>query len=474
MTTAVAAGPRVIKTGDVALVDIVATTNVRKKFAADSLQELAQSIKRNGVIQPITLRPNPNADAAEHYELVAGERRYRAAMLAELAEIPARVLELDDQQALLYQIEENINRKDLTPIEEAFGFKTLVSSRTVEEIASMTGKPESYVYRTMRLAELPTTITDAIEDGRLTPAHGHQILRLPDNLREEAINRALTPDYEDKLPSARDLRRTIDRQLGADLERAPFSKTKPLAGEVACSGCPYNSGNQGKLFDGAEKGTCSNAPCFEKKIAAHYEAVKVRLEKKHPGVSVVLHDDSIWQGARIGQVVVDGQLEEKTKLKKEAVIVIGTAHNQGVWVGYPIKKEAVQKQQAQPKADPQDNFIALAVNEAILKALAAGAKKLTKKHLIDLVTDAIDRGNAETGIIEKVVGCGLETNNMTEAELNQALVLLSMLDWDGAVDPERIEGVGVKVGEVTKKATAAAKAEWAKQQAADKKGTPAK
>jgi ParB/RepB/Spo0J family partition protein len=162
----------------IALPDIIRSkSNPRKTFDAAKLTELAASIKEHGVLQPILVRPNGKAGT---YELVAGERRYRAAQEAGLAEIPALVRELTDTQVLEIQVIENLQRDDLHPLEEADGYRQLAKTKgyDVARIAERIGRSVKYVYDRMKLAGLVDEARKIFLDGRITAGHAILLARL--------------------------------------------------------------------------------------------------------------------------------------------------------------------------------------------------------------------------------------------------------------------------------------------------------
>jgi ParB family chromosome partitioning protein len=152
----------------------------RRHFDNDDLQELADSIRERGVIQPILVRPL--ADAAGEYQIVTGERRWRAAQLAGLHQIPALVRDLDDLEVLELAMIENIQRADLNALEEARGYAVMIKrfNRTHETIAGIVGKSRSHVANTLRLMRLPDRVQEHLESGRLTPGHARALLDLSD------------------------------------------------------------------------------------------------------------------------------------------------------------------------------------------------------------------------------------------------------------------------------------------------------
>ena len=149
----------------------------RKIFDESAIAELAESIKTHGVIQPIMVRK-----AGRGYEIVAGERRYRASRMAGLTEIPAIVRELDDSQTMQLALIENLQRQDLSPMEEAQGYRTLMDSYgfSQEEVARTVGKSRSAVANTLRLLGLPEEIKPFLEEGRLSAGHARALLGLND------------------------------------------------------------------------------------------------------------------------------------------------------------------------------------------------------------------------------------------------------------------------------------------------------
>jgi ParB family chromosome partitioning protein len=165
----------------------------RRNFDEAAMQTLADSIREKGVLQPILVRRHP--DEASAYEIIAGERRWRAAQLAQLHEIPVVIRELDDREALEVALVENVQRQDLTPIEEAEGYRRLLEEfdHTQEDLAKSVGKSRSHVANMMRLLALPEAVKQHVEAGRLTAGHARALLNAGDPmaLAEEVIRRGL-------------------------------------------------------------------------------------------------------------------------------------------------------------------------------------------------------------------------------------------------------------------------------------------
>lgn len=148
----------------------------RKSFDETQLSELSDSIKQNGVLQPILVRKK-----GEKYEIVAGERRYQASKLAGLKEIPAIVRDIDDAEVFQLALIENLQRSDLTPIEEARGYRQLLDTKglTQEGLAKILSKSRSAIANTLRLMDLPQEIQDMMEEGQITAGHARAILAVP-------------------------------------------------------------------------------------------------------------------------------------------------------------------------------------------------------------------------------------------------------------------------------------------------------
>jgi ParB family transcriptional regulator, chromosome partitioning protein len=153
----------------------------RKNFNQELLNELSESIKEQGIIQPILVRKK----SEDKYEIVAGERRWRAAQLAKIHEVPVIILNIDDKKSLEFAILENIQRSDLNGIEEALGYDNLVKKfgYSQETLSKILGKSRSHIANTLRLASLPEEIKKMISDGLLTAGHARCLVNVPDNVK---------------------------------------------------------------------------------------------------------------------------------------------------------------------------------------------------------------------------------------------------------------------------------------------------
>ena len=203
----------------------------RKKFEKKQLDELAQSIKTRGIVQPIAIRKSVGGK----FEIIAGERRWRAAQLAKIHEVPTVLLDADDELAAEFAILENVQREGLNALEEADGYQTLVDKfqYTQDKIADMIGKSRVYIANTLRLKKLPTQIQEMINSGSLTPGHARALIDVPNNieLAKEIINNNLSVRQAELLtkknvikikrnkpnlvdPNIKDLERSLESIIG--------------------------------------------------------------------------------------------------------------------------------------------------------------------------------------------------------------------------------------------------------------------
>ena len=163
----------------------------RKEFSKEKIEELAQSIKENGLIQPIIVRQSPVIG----YEILAGERRYRASIAAGLSEVPVIIKKLSDQDMMVQSIIENLQREDLNPIEEAKAYQSLIDKGyTHADIAEKMGKSRPYITNLVRLLTLPDFILTEVETGKLSQAHARLLIQLSTDEQKKLLYRIQTED----------------------------------------------------------------------------------------------------------------------------------------------------------------------------------------------------------------------------------------------------------------------------------------
>jgi len=175
----------------------------RRSFTPEQLQELSDSIRAKGIIQPIIVRPQGEG----RYEIVAGERRWRAAQMAQLHEIPVLVRELNDTEVLELAIIENIQRADLNAIEEASGYRQLMDrfGHTQERLAEALGKSRSHIANLLRLLNLPDAVQQLVNDGKLSAGHARALITAenPEELAQKVVARGLSVRDTEKLAKAK-------------------------------------------------------------------------------------------------------------------------------------------------------------------------------------------------------------------------------------------------------------------------------
>ena len=206
----------------------------RRTFIEADLEELAESIRAKGVIQPILVRPDPNQP--EMFEIIAGERRWRAARRAGLTAMPAVVRAFDDREVLEIAIIENVQRSDLNAVEEAEAYKSLIDrfGRTQESVAQQVGKSREHVSNTLRLLQLPEDVREHVREGRLTAGHARALMKTSDpsgfaatviakdlSVREtEALSKADKAGGKFEIKSAGGDKDVDTKALELDLQRA--------------------------------------------------------------------------------------------------------------------------------------------------------------------------------------------------------------------------------------------------------------
>ena len=216
----------------------------RQYFSEEKLEELANSIKKNGVIQPIAVRPNKTETG--RYEIVAGERRWIAAQRAGLHEIPVRILELSDVESLEVAIVENIQRDDLNPIEEARGYKRLNEEFKYdhENISKLMSKSRSHVSNTLRLLTLPKDVIAMLEEGTLTSGQARPLIGISNasSIAEEIVSKNYSARKVEYLVKNKKGSRSKDKNIDTNILKAQEKIEKILGLKVYISNKKNNSG----------------------------------------------------------------------------------------------------------------------------------------------------------------------------------------------------------------------------------------
>ncbi len=281
-------------------------TNPRKRFNEQSLKELAESFKTQGILQPLVVRVKK--DDEKKYEVVAGARRLRAAQLAELKTVPVRVVELSDSAAILAQVTENLQREDIHPLEEAFGLRALLNlndpNYTVTTLAAKAGKSEAYVQGRIKLTELIPPVADAFLADKITIGHALLIAKLPAGQQQQAFNTCFRHMWTSEgntatLIPVRELASWIESNILLELASAAFSKSDetlvPDAG--SCMNCPKRTGFNALLFSDVRKDSCTDPQCYRAKLDAHI----TRTLQKKPELVQISSGYGNREGAPIGR-----------------------------------------------------------------------------------------------------------------------------------------------------------------------------
>ncbi|MDO9596703.1 MAG: ParB/RepB/Spo0J family partition protein [Azoarcus sp.] len=251
-------------------------TNPRKTFA--DLEDLAASIREQGVMQPILARlwpddyPTPD-DCTDRplYEIIAGERRYRASVLAGLDTIPALVRHVTTRQVLEQQIVENLQRRDVSELEEAEGYDLMMRQHgyTADELADKVGKSRAYIYGRLKLCALCEEARKAFREGKLSASHALLVARIPGKaLQQEAVARIGGDEYHGPM-AYRAAADYVQRTFMLDLTKAPFETEDPLLLMRAppCGKCPKRAGNSPELFPDVNPDVCTDPGCYAEKKA---------------------------------------------------------------------------------------------------------------------------------------------------------------------------------------------------------------
>jgi len=206
----------------------------RHKFDPAAIEALSQSIREKGVLQPLLVRHDPSR--AGEYEIIAGERRWRAAQMAQLHEVPVVVREIDDREALEIALVENLQRQDLSPLEEAEAYRRLLEefSHTQDAVAQAVGKSRSHVANTLRLLDLPLPVKRLLDEGMLTAGHARALLTATDPaaLAGEVVRRGLNVRQTERL-AKRGPTKPRPRRLPAESSDGKDADTRALERDLS-------------------------------------------------------------------------------------------------------------------------------------------------------------------------------------------------------------------------------------------------
>jgi len=255
-------------------------TNPRRVFDEVSLRELAASIRSQGVLSPLLVRPLTE----NGFEIVAGARRYRAAQMAEAVTVPVRIKQMGDAEVLEAQLVENLIRAEIHPMEEAEGFARLLALEepkySIEQIAAKVGKHPSFVASRLKLIDLVPAAVDAFHANEIGVGHALLLAKVPSDVQQQALSACFKEVYNNGakpvriLLPVRNLQFWIESNVLLVLKDAPFDKRDaqlvPTAG--SCADCPKRTGHNKLLFGddlGRQGDQCTDPRCYNAKLAAH-------------------------------------------------------------------------------------------------------------------------------------------------------------------------------------------------------------
>ena len=296
--------------------------NPRKNFDEASLAELSESIRQQGVLQPIGVRPMED----NRFEIVFGERRYRASLMAGLEEIPAIVMEISDETAEEMAVTENLQRKDVTPIEEANAYQKLMESgrHDVQSLAVQFGKNENYIRTRLKFVSLIPEIALLLEQDEITISVASEICRYGEDIQREVYDKHLKEGVQYNSwrgMKASDVAQNIERQYTTDLDRYAFDK-------ALCLSCPHNTNNM-MLFCEGGCGNCANRTCLAEMNASYLTEQAVRLMEERPDVPLC-HESFNYNETVVERLIAMGfEVESLNTYSKK----------------YPEQPEAPQKEE---------------------------------------------------------------------------------------------------------------------------------
>jgi len=284
-------------------------SNPRKRYDPVTLQELADSIRAQSLIQPIIARHKKNS---LHYEIVAGHRRARACRLAGLSDVPVIIRDMSDEQVATAQLIENFQREDVTALEEAEGFRRLIDEFhvTVPELIRQTGKSRAFVYGRLKLVHLAPEARKALVEGVIDAEVAQVVARLPQAVQAEALASVTEYDAHRKVRvgvSSREAKRRLANYL-TDLSEAadfPLDHMGLTDTGTACTSCVKRSGNSPDLQVELGDNTCTDRKCFEAKSVAF---VQLQVDVARANGQTVLEGDDAREVQRYSAWPIDGHV----------------------------------------------------------------------------------------------------------------------------------------------------------------------
>jgi ParB family transcriptional regulator, chromosome partitioning protein len=272
-------------------------TNPRSRYNEAALQELAGSIQSQGLLAPLLVRQLER----DHFEIIAGSRRFRAARIAELSTVPVHVVEMTNAQVLEAQCVENLQREDVHPLEEGTAFAAMIREHyDIATVSAKIGKPATFVVNRIQLTQLIPPIAEAFLADKLSIGHATLIAKLPAAHQPDAFTASfrsvwLTEGQTQMLVPVKELAAWIESNILMELRTAPFDrKDATLVAEAgSCHECPKRTGANALLFPESQRDACLDRQCFQAKINAYI----ARSLEKNPNLIQI---STSWNGSRNG------------------------------------------------------------------------------------------------------------------------------------------------------------------------------
>jgi ParB family chromosome partitioning protein len=441
---------------DIPLRDIsVSATNPRKQFKPDALEDLAASIRKHGILQPILIRP-----IAKGFEIVAGERRYRASKIAGVEKVPCRIKDMSDAEALEVQVIENLQREDVHPLEEAQGYAELLKlpGYDVAAIADKIGRSMTYVRGRLSMLDGIPEVRAAFAAESITASHMRIICKLQPEKQAEALENCFESYGDKKLLPVSDLRDWIAGEMGMDLDRAPFQLLDAdlVESAGACVTCPKSSCVDGKLFgDQSGDDLCYDRVCFGSKVKA---IIARHIADGLPMISRAWGKEDLPEGTlrRDDYTVITADDEEDECAHVESAVVVSQQGAGSVMKicrneRCPVHGEPLQETKQRSERATQSS------NDWQEQHRQAEAKRKAELEA---------RQRAAKAIIQQARQLGLAAYNLLQ--LNELLDGCRNVDKDRLASMMTARGIAVRPTANSWEATAGAKAQlmlWAREEA---------
>ncbi len=379
--------------------------NPRKVFDSIALGELSASIKEKGVLQPITVRPIGRTETGEAYQLVCGERRWRAASMAGLREIPAIIRDLTDEEAMDVAITENLQRKDVSPLEEADAFKYLLDKgKTVADLCGRFGKSEFYVRNRLKLLSMNDDFRRLLDDGTISISQAMEIVKFDEEVQAKMYKDHFVENWQSwRDLTARSIYNRAMESYARELSTYNFDKTEC----EACARCTKNS----TLFGAVSEASCLDLECLGRKLMAHKVESAITLQRKHPEASFVT-----WNK----ESAMKNTMEE---LGHEVSIANGYVSRVGAVVGKELR-DRITRGEVQLVINVENDPFLGYIETGSAGVVSAGASAIKSLQDKDKRNKEIAEENTVSevrGAIQKMDVAAMSKGNLSEYEMQLML-----------------------------------------------------